>query len=111
MICEFIATPIGSAGFDDNEYNQMDDYDLGFERTITVEHLQPLRLVNKAFAAAAAPFLMKGIYLAATPFSIQKLTSIAKDAAFSKYVKTLYLYVLSFICIEGIFMLLGASPI
>lgn len=61
------------------------------------ESLESLRLVNKAFAAAAAPPLFKSIPVWISVRSLERLTAISEHPQFSKYLKEIFFSPLSFI--------------
>ncbi len=59
--------------------------------------LEPLRLVNKAFAAAAAPFLFEVIPLWIGVRSLERLTSISEHPQLSQYSRRIFFSPIRFI--------------
>ena len=66
-------------------------------QNVTHDDLEPLRLVNQPFAAAAAPFLFEDIPLWIGFRSLQRLTAIAKHSQLSRYPKRIFFSPLRFI--------------
>ncbi|CAF9925142.1 hypothetical protein IMSHALPRED_006392 [Imshaugia aleurites] len=64
---------------------------------VNYEDLEPLRLVNKAFAAAAAPSLFEVIPLWIGNRSLERLTAISKHPQLSQYPKEIFFSPLRFI--------------
>ena len=65
------------------------------------ESLEPLRLVNKAFAAAAAPSLFKSIPIWISVRSLERLTAISEHPQLRKYPKEIFFSPFSFIDYEN----------
>ena len=68
---------------------------------VPYESLEPLRLVNKAFAAAAAPGLFKSIPIWINVSSMERLTAISEHPQLSKYPKEIFFSPISFIDYEN----------
>ena len=68
---------------------------------VPYESLEPLRLVNKAFAAAAAPSLFKCIPIWISVRSLERLTAISEHPQLHKYPKQIFFSPLSFIDYEN----------
>ena len=68
---------------------------------VPYESLEPLRLVNKAFAAAAAPFLFEVIPLWISVRSLERLTAISEHPQLSQYPKQIIFSPLRFIDYES----------
>ena len=68
---------------------------------VPYESLEPLRLVNRAFAAAAAPFLFEVIPLWISVRSLERLTAISEHPQLSQYPKQIIFSPLRFIDYES----------
>ena len=68
---------------------------------VPYESLEPLRLVNKAFAAAAAPPLFKSIPIWISVRSLERLTAISEHPQLHKYPKEIFFSPFSFIDYEN----------
>lgn len=68
---------------------------------VDYESLEPLRLVNKAFAAAAAPFLFEVIPLWIGVRSLERLTAISEHPQLSQYPKQIIFSPMRFIEYEA----------
>ena len=68
---------------------------------VPYESLEPLRLVNKAFAAAAAPPLFKSIPIWLGVRSLERLTAISEHPQLCKYPKEIFFSPFSFIDYEN----------
>lgn len=68
---------------------------------VPYKDLEPLRLVNKAFAAAAAPFLFKIIPLWIGVRSLERLTAISEHPQLSRYPKEIFFSPLRFVKYEN----------
>ena len=66
-------------------------------RDVAHDSLEPLRLVNKSFAAAAAPFLFEDIPLWIGTRSLSRLTAISEHPQLSRYPKKIFFSPLRFI--------------
>lgn len=64
---------------------------------VAYESLEPLRLVNKAFAAAAAPFLFEVIPLWISVRSLERLTAISEHSQLCQYPKRIVFSPIRFI--------------
>ncbi|KAF6239779.1 hypothetical protein HO173_002325 [Letharia columbiana] len=64
---------------------------------VAYESLEPLRLVNKALAAAAAPFLFEVIPLWIGVRSLERLTATSEHPQLSQYPKQIILSPMRFI--------------
>ena len=64
---------------------------------VPYESLEPLRLVNRAFAATAAPHLFKSIPIWINVSSMERLAAIAEHPQLSKYPKEIFFSPISFI--------------
>lgn len=68
---------------------------------VAYESLEPLRLVNKAFAAAAAPFLFRSIPLWIGVRSLERLTAISEHPQLSQYPKEIFFSPFAFLIYEN----------
>ena len=68
---------------------------------VPYESLEPLRLVNKAFATAAAPALFKSIPIWISVRSLERLTAISEHPQLHKYPKEIFVSPFSFIDYEN----------
>ena len=66
-------------------------------RDVGHDSLEPLRLVNKSFAAAAAPFLFEDVPLWIGSRSLSRLTAISEHPQLSRYPKRIFFSPLRFI--------------
>ena len=66
-------------------------------KDVAYESLEPLRLVNRALAAAAAPFLFESIPLWIGARSLERLTLISEHPQLSKYPKAIAFSPLTFV--------------
>lgn len=68
---------------------------------VAYKSLEPLRLVNKAFAAAAAPPLFRSIPLWIGVRSLERLTAISEHPQLSKYPKEIFFSPFAFLIYEN----------